>query len=277
MNINTINTKAEQLEKGCFTVGAGPEVLLLMGSCRTVPYLNYFDYLQFNNRFTVKFIDPFNWHWDHGGNPVDYESKINSLETDSAVLGVIKSAKWFVHEHYENYGMFNTDKSGSKNIYQFGMAPEHDICIPNFRDKFILFQDIVTFDGEIRTAAAADYNATGRLSDNLQQLMKSKGLSAIEKFMGICKLTSLPEMGAVFSASWRQLRYFHTMNHISNNFTNAIFRLLNGRFLKLEAPDSFWERILAEDMYCTPHTPMTGYDVMNYGLEWQEPIAELKL
>lgn len=272
--IDTIITKIEQLNKGYFTIGDGPEILLLVGSCRSVPYLNYFDYLNHNHKFTVHFIDPFNWHWDERGNLLqDYESKINSLENDLRLLALFPKVTWFLHEHYENYGMFNTDKTKPITIYQFCLQPKVDVTIPNFRDKFILFQDIVSFNKAIRDKAVRE----GPLSVALQDEIKGIGLANIEKFCEICALTDLPEMATLFRSSWRVVRFFQTMNHISNRFSEAIFQLLNDKFLHLEAPTSFWDRIRREDLYASPCTRVTQYDVDNYGINWGCPIEPLKL
>lgn len=277
MRINTINTKKDQLENGFFTLGAGPEKLLLMGSCRVVPYLNYFDYLTHNNRFTVYFIDPVNWCWDALDHRIDFEQKMKALESDSRILDLIKSCRWFIHEYYQNYGMFNTDRSNPKNIYQFGMTAEYDITLPNFHDKFILFKDILTFDAALRAQAIADLAKSRCLSADVQTKVKAMGLGCVEKFYGICPLTSLPEMADIFRTQWQIVRFFHNMNHVSNWFTIAIFRLLNEKFLHLDVPASFWERVKAEDMYATPHTPITEYDVCNYDLKWPEPVQALNL
>ena len=156
--INTVNIKQKQFE--VFRTGhpASKEVVLIIGSCRSVPYLNYFD--QYNktisNRFLIYFIDPFNYNWDRNENRVDAESVILGLESDANILSIIASTKIFIHEYYGNFGMFNTFKDAEKNIYKFGMNPELDITVPNFHDVFIMFNDIAKFDVEIRRMAEQD-------------------------------------------------------------------------------------------------------------------------
>lgn len=272
--IDTICTKKDQLDHGSYRLGHGPEIMLLIGSCRAVPYLNYFDYLSHNNRFTVHFIDPFNWHWDVQDNLIaDYEAKINSLECDPRLLDLFKSADWYVHEYYEHYGMFNSSKDQPKNIYQFGLNPKHDITIPNFRDKFILFQDVVRFNQEIREQALKQKP----LSHELQEQIRLIGLNNVDKFWEICHKSDFPEMGSIFLDNWRKVRYFQTMNHVSNQFTMAIFRLLNDKHLHLDAPQNFWNKAMSEDLYRTPCTPVTQYDVDNYNLHWGCAIEQLQI
>jgi len=277
--IDTLSVRKEQVARGYFTVGKGPEHLLILGSCRAVPYLNYFDYLSHLHKFTVHFIDPFNWHWDEDGVPIPYEPMINSLEKDARILDLLKSCRWFIHEYYENFGMFNTGKDREKNIYQFGVAPEVDIMLPNFNDLLILFQDVISFDDEIRLQAGMEI-MKGGFSRGLQDRIKEVGLASVEKFCGVCRKTDFPEMETLFRGTWRIVRYFGNLNHITNEFTIALFQLLNQKFLHLEIPDvlgGFWDRVSVEDLYLTPRTPITKYDVDNHGIQWNEPMEELRV
>lgn len=155
--IGTVAIKEQQLKHGAFKTGTGKEITLILGSCRSVPYLNYLVQCNKNDRFTIYFIDPFNWNWDENNNRVDYEEVLLRLETNKELLDVIGSVKIFIHEYYSNAGMFNVFKD-KKNIYEFGMNPDIDITIPNFNDVFILFRDIVSFDISIRKKAIQDYN-----------------------------------------------------------------------------------------------------------------------
>src|SRR4029077_13131091 len=99
--ITTIETKDEQLRNGYFQRGTGPTEILILGSCRTLPYLSYlirWNESGGNNQFTIRRIDPCDWTVSG----VD----INSLETDERILSVLRSTRIFIHEHLESYGMF---------------------------------------------------------------------------------------------------------------------------------------------------------------------------
>lgn len=293
--INTVSIKSEQLTNGYFQDGSGEEKILLMGSCRVAPYLNYFHKWneQNCNRFTIYSLDPFNFNWNVKDERTDFETALSKWETDERMLSMLKSVNIFIHEFYQNAGMFNTDRNKGKTIYDFGLSPSSnlipvydgskrhremrkmDICLPNFNDYFILFKDIVTFDLEIRKKVMQDINVTGKISGrtlNEMYLLSQKG---IDKFYEVCRKSDIPEMEDFFEANFIQKRLFHTYNHVSKHFTLKMFSLINEKFLGLELDDGFWYSV-QQDMFANNFTPLTKYDIEFYGYEWQsEEIKEL--
>lgn len=237
--IGTIETKKAQLTHGYYRTGDGPEKLLLTGSCRSIPYLNYLDI--WNNRhgrFTVTFIDPFYWNWNQQDEMVPYEPVINSLETNRVILDLLASTNIYIHEFYRNYGMFNSSRDNPKNIYQFGLNPQLEVCIPNFADYYVLGQP------------------------------KEEGLANLERFYAVCRLSSIPEMEEYFKEHWRSKRFFWSGNHITKEFTLFIFRMMDEKFLKLGHDAWFWEEIQKHDMYSGNPQPVTAEDITNYDLKW---------
>lgn len=237
--IGTIHTKRQQLEKGYFRVGDGPEKMLIIGSCRAVPYLNYLDiWNKRHGRFTISFIDPCNFHWDLNDNRVDYEAAINAKESDPAMLELLTSTKIYVHEYYANYGMFNSSTDSPKNIYQFGLKPEMNICICNFNDYHTLGQP------------------------------KEVGLANLEKFYENCRRSSFPEMEDYFKANWQTKRFFWSGSHVSKEFTLFIFKLMDEKFLHLGYDAWFREEIPKHDLYANTPMAVTQQDRENYGITW---------
>lgn len=269
--INTINTKEQQLKNGYFKIGSGSEIILIIGSCRSVPYCNYFNKwnMQNGNRFTICFIDPYNWCFDLQDNRVDLEAKINSLEDNEALIGLFNSTKYFIHEYYANFGMFNCDKNADKNIYQFGLNPEVDICIPNWNGNFVLFADIVSFDIEIRKKAISDYNVIGKLSEQTTNEIKEISWQNIEKFLQVCMRSSIPEMASYFLLNHKEKRFFWTNNHVSKNFTTYIFDVISQK-LGLILSEGFYDDQI--DLFANNYTYLSEYDNFN----WNEEIVPLK-
>lgn len=273
--INTVNSADDHWTKGVFTIGSGPEVILVSGACRVVPYANYLDYLNANNRFTIHLMNVVNYSWPNGVQ-CDGAEYVKKYEQDAQFLAMLKSVKWFMHEHIANYGMMNNDRARPKNIYQFGMKPELDIALPNFNNVYPMFQELVTFDAPLRAMAVNDM-PSGRLSKETQHAISARGQSEILKFISLCWMSSLPEMAELFENTWRTVRYFWSGNHVSNVFTMTVFRMMNDKFLKLKTDDAFWNRISKEDLFENPKTPVTEYDVQYYGLKWNVPIQALTL
>lgn len=274
MNINTINTKEQQLRKGYFETGSGSEKILIVGSCRSVPYVQYLhDWNERNgNRFTIRFIDPFNYLYDLNHNRIDMQEKINSLETDSAMLAMLKETNIVIHEWYANYGMFNFDKAAEKNIYQFGMAADIDICIPAFNDKFIQVADIVAFDTEIRKKVIADFNVTGKPTEQTLAEIKALSDANLQKFLEVCDKSDFPSFGNYFKNTYKKVRYWHNSNHVTKWFTITIMMLICEK-INIELADEFVMELKdSHDMYANIYTPLTEYD----DFDWGEEVRALK-
>lgn len=274
--ISTVDTK--RAKDKVFTVGSDnpQETILIVGSCRANACLNYLHrYNETHGQpFRIHFLDPFDFHWNERDEVVDLEAAINAKESDSRLAEVLRNTTIFIHEWYKYYGMFCSDKAAPKNIYQFGLKPKIDICFPNFHDRFVLFQELVNVDPVIRDAIKAD-GGTPSLATLVA--VRRIGLTALDKFYGICRMSSFPEMAEHFAANWTKKRFFWTGNHVSRWFTLYIFKRMNERFLRLDLDGEFWRGAETEDLFAKPCTPVTHADVDAYGLEWGGPVEQLKL
>lgn len=271
--INTVNIKEQQLQSGFFKVGSGPENILIVGSCRAVPYVTYLnEWNELNgNRFSIHFIDPFSWNWDINEQRVDYNAELLKQEDNSELLSLLANTDIFIHEYYSNAGMFNCDRNAEKNIYQYALNPRLDVTIPNYNDVFVLVSEIVKFDPECRAMAIQDYNVNGKLSDlTLDKIIEVKH-NNLQRFYNICSKTDFPEFAELFANNYKHTRLFWTFNHISKTFTQAIFRLMNEKFLKL---DLSGHKLNETDLYANNYTYLSEYD---YGYTWaNETIKPLK-
>lgn len=276
--INIPQIKESQLRNGFLKIGSGPLNILLIGSCRSISYLNYFNDVNGDNSFTIHFIDPFKWNWDQHGNRVNLKDALIRCESDNRILEVLKSCSWFIHEYYESYEMFNTAPNSPKNIHQYGIKPEIDITIPNYDNIYILFTDVLREHKDLWEESRIHLRDNGSLSIQLQGSIADKGLSDVEKICRRFELFSdFPEMAQKFRYEWRNVRYFWTTNHVSSQFTVAIFRMMMGKLPGLKVPESMWNKWLSEDMFSSPCTPVTKYDVDNYALKWNIPLSPLVL
>ncbi len=273
--IDTATSKVFQLKNGYFQSGTGPTTVLILGSCRTLAYLNFL--ARWNemsgNTLSVIRIDPCDFRWNLNNEVVDLESVMRKCERDARILDAIRRTDIFIHEHFAYYGMFNTDRNGEQNIYQYELKPELDICIPNWHDRFVLFQDQVDFNQELRELAKAD---GVDLSPRTVGVMLGNGMRALEKFYEICALSSFPEMADHFRNNWQKTRFFSNANHVNRNFALYLFRRMNDRFLKLPLTPEFWAQAQEDNFFAHPCTPVTDGDIDAYGVDWGEPIAVLR-
>lgn len=275
--INTIQIKQQQLSKGFYTTGSGPAVMLIMGSCRVCPYVEYFH--QWNekngNQFTIHTLDPFNWNWNGADERVDYEEALLKCETNENILSMLKSVDIFIHEYYQNAGMFNCKIGSEKTIYNFGLSPAKDICIPNWNNLFVLFGDIVSFDMDIRKKSIQDYNVLGKLSDQTEKEIYDISQKNIEKFYEVCRLSDIQEMEDFFKINFTTTRLWWTNNHISKHFTLYIFSVLCKK-LSIDLSTDFIDKISEDDMFANNYVYLTAEDVKYYGYTWNEEIKPLR-
>lgn len=255
-----------------YSDGPAKESILIVGSCRSVPYLNYLHrYNEMAGKpFRIQFVEPWNYHWNEAGGEQDFEAALLKAESDERILAALGDATIFIHEHYSGAGMFNTSVDSEKNIYQFGLQPRLNITIPNFHDVWALGREQVMFDHDLHNRLVSQ-----GLTDELFHEMRDRGLREVSKFLKVCSLSDFPEMGPYFQEHWKKERMFAKGNHVNRNFTIPLFRWMNEKFLHLYLGDDFWNPASQEDLFGNDITPMTQFDVDAYGLQWPEPIQPL--
>lgn len=262
---NTVDVKAQWREVfRCGNTVDPQDVILILGSCRVVPYINYLDHANSlcGNRFKIYAIDPINFQVDSAGQHLDTAGLLKALETDEHFLSILKETSIFIHEHLQSFGILNTAKDAETNIYQFAMAPRLDIAIPNLHDVLLFF---------------LDFKALGVWKDSLteeeQANIKATGDQHIDRFCGICEKSSFPEFGPWFRENYLKQRLMHSFNHVSSAFTLEIFRLANEKFLHLPLDGYFWNHIGQTDIYANVQTPLCTYDLKWRPYSWGEPVV----
>lgn len=274
MTHNTVSTQLEQLRHGFTRIGTGPRVVLIQGSCRSVPYLNFMQSMNLENKLSIYFIDPFYFNYNTEGKMADLGAALAYWGAQKEIRDLVASTEWYVHEYYESYGMFNSSPDHPQNIYKAGMKPKVDLTIPNYHNYFILFQDLVTFHDKLGPAAREELTRQPKLSVELQAQIKERGLEDVEKFCGICDKSSFPEFGLLFRADWMHTRYFYTCNHVSSSFTATIFGLICQR-LEIPYTQADIDQWKSDRSYSSHVVPLTEYDLINYGITWGEPLQAL--
>ncbi len=277
--ITTNDIKAHQ--DGLFSVGscAPQKRILILASCRGVPYLNYLNrYNEMNGQpFKITYISPHEYSSTPSGQQRNLDAELLRLETDERVLDVIRHTDIFIHEHHANFGVFNTSYSSEKNIYQFGMEPEMNISIPNFNDHFMTVQDLADYEKDIGARMRLDLGESGYLTADTKSYIQFRSHHHLMRFKKACELSSFPDFWPYFRDNYETTRFFWTFNHVSKYFTLEIFKRMNSQFLKLDLPMGFWIYAVGEDLFQNPRTPYTRLDQEILGLQWNEPISPLKL
>lgn len=237
--ISTVNTAEAHIADGCWTSGTGKEVVMIVGSCRLLAFVNYMVRANQDNRFTIVLAYV-----------VNFGENIEQYETKPILLDMIKRCRWLIKEHVANYGFLNTTKDAAKNLYQFGMNPELDILVPSWNDVMVLENDYKAYGAE----TPPDY--------------VERGNAGIDKFCDLCELSSFPEFAYHFETNWKTTRYFYRPNHTSAEFTLWLFRKMNEKLLHLDLSDEFWAGASQEDLFKTPCTQVTQRDRESYNITW---------
>lgn len=277
--ISTYLIKKQQLQNGYFQSGSGPFKIFIQGSCRVCHIVDYF--IQWNeengNQLTIYSIDPFNNAWNEKDERVNHEEAINSLESHDGLLNMLKSVDVFIFEYYQNFGMFNVSRDAEKNIFQFGMDAKINICIPAWNDRFVLINDILMFDTEMRKKVLQDMNVLHKISDQTEKQLFELSIKNLHKFYEVCLLSDIPEMQEHFQMNMRGIRFFHSYNHVSKFFTLFIFKRINEQWLGLPITPEFYHKIAKDDMFANSYTKITELDIKLYGLNWNEEIHPLAI
>jgi hypothetical protein len=257
----TVSIKEQWKAVFCCGNKENPEdVILILGSCRVVPYLNYLDEVNkvCGNKFKIYAIDPINYQIDSAGNKLDTPGLLKALETDEHFLSILRETTIFIHEGLSSYGILNTlSIEQTTTIYQFGIKPRLDISIPNFHDVFILFNDFQRIYFPENLVKHLDH-----------EWLFQEGEKHIDRFCGICEKSSFPEFVPWFRNNYLQYQLFHSFNHVAKKFTLEIFRLMNEKFLKLPLDEAFWREIGKHDLYANNSTMVTELDRKWRDFQW---------
>ena len=267
--ITTVTTKPK--DGRFFTLGpdVAEEKILMVGSCRSNAYLNYFDRYNrmIGSRMKITFIEPNDFHWNEAGEWQDLDTALTRAEGDARLMQTLREATVFVHEHFVSFGMFNTDITQPNHIYRHGLNARVDISIPNYHDRFILFNDLMAFDQEFKARVEGEGGVPG---EGTIELLRCMGHAAIKGFQGACLKSSIPEFAEHFAENWTKTRFFWNCNHVSRHFTMYVLRRMNEKFLHWDLNDEFWAGAETEDLFANPHTLLTEHDVAAHGITWSE-------
>ena len=249
-----------------FSCGTGKETILIQGSCRMIAYANYLDYWNsFNNRFTIYVIIPYSF--------VNKET-INKLETNEEFLKIIKNTNIYLTEFIgfekpqlpvatkiADLGILNVSQQMTKNIYQFGLNPEIHAILPSWDNHFVMVNDILQFNKELKHRYTEGEDITNDLSQIIKQHFDTFHINTLK--------TDIPEFSEYFEKNFTLKRMYWTMNHNTKNFTLPVFRMLNDKFLKLPFTEAMIEKIKEKDHLEGNMTKLHKIDYQLYNYQWK--------
>lgn len=231
---NIANAKGEFYWRG----NPDGDVLLILGSCRVNPYLNYLTDL--HTDYKIYCIHPYAYN----------QEQLEGLEHNDQLHQIFSDTKVFIKEYHANYGIFNTLDKHEKNIYQFGMSPDLDLTIPAWNDHFVYVNDIKEWCKELDP-------------DKIHQIAKAN----YNKFYTNCAKTDFPEVIEWFFDNFTKKRLSWNFNHITKDYSVKVFELLNSKFLKLPITNDFLDNLNVDHLQ-DAKTELTNLDRDFFGYLW---------
>lgn len=214
-----------------------PTTVVLIGSCRIVPYLNYLR--AHETPMNLVCLNPVEM-WDGPGHEVS--AGVNRT-MDGYRFGKVD---YLICEHVQYCGAINTVRTSEQNIYDtLGCNPEVEIRLPNW-------QDIHIFDKE---TAIYDPPGYGNLShEDKVNHIRTETTKHKARYLSHCRKCSFPQLESWTEDNWLTTRLGWSSNHPTLTVIHKLFGLIAGR-MNLPLSDGF----LKSPLYTLDRFASTGY------------------
>jgi hypothetical protein len=253
----TLDAKRAQ-ETLLFTGGPDAALrVLIVGSCRALPYLNYIAaYNRSSGRdvFYAGYVNAADLRTTVDDKPQDFDAAANRLLSNAR--GFLSGVDILLCEHIENYGALNTNER-EVGIRSKLHAHTKVFTVPNWNAMGVLRNDVLSLHGEKLRWELSDVEHGALAADS------------IAKFYRHCAMSSFPEMMLAFDTAWRAERWFWTHNHVARPFTEFIFSQWLMKLGLDPMPKEALDHTRSFDLFATPHTAVTEQDVEVLKILWK--------
>lgn len=254
----TTNILRSDYERRNFSYGnpAAPTVIVVIGSCRIVPILNYFRaYNHLNgNPFELLCFNPVEM-WEGPGTDVGVCA--------TKVLSGYRFGKVdvLVCESLKYCGALNTVvEDGTENVFTtLGMEPQAICRIPNWHYMHIYDVENAHYDQAYAAMGTEDRVAALRDRHDLH-----KG-----KFLNRCRLSSFPELEQWTLDIWRTTRLGWTSEHASRALLWKCFELVTQKIGISITPELATHEFCMADPYAATGAVLTpiDYEANHWGFQ----------
>lgn len=211
--VDTNDLRANYAAKD-FVFDNGAKKVCLVGSCRILPYLNFFRvYNHFSGHpFELICLNPVEC-WTPGAPVADGVNNVMQGYN-------IGEVEWLICEHIENCGALNTVEEAGQNVFKsLGCKPKNPVIrIPNWIYMFIYDLELAHID-----KAYADL-----VGDERIYALRKRTEDCKNRFVGYCKATGLEGLDSWVHRSWLSTRMGWTGSHASSALAGKIFKLIAG-------------------------------------------------
>jgi len=245
----TTNILRADYRRGNFSYGnpSADRKIVLIGSCRIVPLLNFFRvYNSLNgDTFQLKCYNPVEM-WDGPGHEIS--EGVNRI-LNGHQMG---HADYLICEHAQNCGVLNTVRTSEQNIYDsLGFTADVEIRLPNW--NFIHIYDAET--------ASYDKEGYGKLPhDERIASLRERTANSKELFLSHCRKCSFPEMEQWASDNWLTTRLGWTSNHPSYVIAQKLFDFIAEKIGITVTPELKRHPLYVNDAYQSTCTVLNTLD-----------------
>lgn len=192
------------------------ENILLIGSCRITPFLNYLiNHDFFANKYNYLCVFVFNDQMKILSEDIIYNEEIKDQ---------INKSKYLFAEYVKNFNYFNTQRLTENNIFKIYDSFEKEIILPNWQDICLYAKDLIHFQGiknEFIQLVKEEIHTCDFI--NLLQHVQNREL---ERYYNILQKANFPELITFVKSNLNKFRLAHSINHPSNIYFIEMFRLV---------------------------------------------------
>lgn len=199
------------------------ENILLIGSCRITPFLNYMMHHHelFGNKYNYLCILVYMPQMQQLSEEIIYNEDIKSQISKSKIL---------VAEYTKSYNYFNTHRDSEKCIFKLYDSFTHEIILPNWPDTCLYVKDIIHYKN-LRNEFIQLLNKEINIQD-LGYILQTYRIKELEKHFSVINKAKAPWHHLIHCTNslLNTHRLAYTLNHPANLYFCEMYRLLVEHF-----------------------------------------------
>ena len=233
--------------KFSFGNSQGKQTVVLIGSCRIVPFLNYLRVYNamHGNLFELLCFNPVEMWQGPGCEVSDGANKVLSGYRFGKV-------DYLIGEHLERCGVLNTVRISPENVFDsLGCTPAVEMRLPNWNNMH-------TFDAETIMHDPKWYAKLGH-AERVAYLRQETAIHK-ERFLSHCRESSIPQLEAWVSERWLTVRMGWSSSHPSHPLLWRMFECVAEKMGLHFTPEFINHPLCANEVYQPTGIPLTKVD-----------------
>lgn len=245
-DIQSVNSKS----KICICDRNSNKNILLIGSCRITPFINYFANDCYFDSYNILAIMVHN---------TEMIALSKTIIDNEGIKQEIYKTTIFVHEFCRNFEYLNTSRDTEKNIYKIKDKFDIHVSLPNYQDPSIYAKDIMFYKN---TNDFHKYMDKEISLEEFSNILKDSQTKEKKRYYDVISKSDLPELYDFVVENIHNKRIAHTINHPSNFLFIKMYQIILKNYFNRQLPDAVIQlnndrEILSSTGYATK---LTFYD-----------------